>query len=97
MGAWHAPACRLGPLLREFLHQHLPEDAHERCSGTTHVATTRALPIWRPQTISHFHSRGEEARAALPASPSVAQQPAREEGPHFGYQVAGFTRTLNPP
>ena len=55
---------RLGPLLRDFLEQYLPPDAHERCSGTTHVAVTRLLPYWRTQMVSHFDSR-EDLMAAL--------------------------------
>ncbi|KAI8468886.1 MAG: acyl transferase/acyl hydrolase/lysophospholipase [Monoraphidium minutum] len=55
----------LGPLLRDFLHSYLPPDAHERCSGSTHVAVTRALPFWRPQMVSHFKSRDDLIEALL--------------------------------
>lgn len=57
--------CRLGPLLREFLHTYLPEDAHEQCSGKTHVAVTRLLPYWRTQMVSHFESRDDLISALL--------------------------------
>jgi hypothetical protein len=30
--------------VREVLEEKLPDDAHERCSGVTHIAVTRALP-----------------------------------------------------
>ncbi|WIA18834.1 hypothetical protein OEZ85_003513 [Tetradesmus obliquus] len=55
---------RLGPLLREFLQQYLPPDAHELCSGNTHVAVTRLLPYWQTRMISEFSSR-EDLIAAL--------------------------------
>jgi hypothetical protein len=44
-------------VLRAFLERHLPEDAAERCSGTTHVALTRVLPYVWPVTVSEFTSR----------------------------------------
>jgi hypothetical protein len=56
---------RLGPLLREFLDTYLPNDAHERCSGTTHVAVTRLLPYWRTQMVSHFESRDDLISALM--------------------------------
>lgn len=56
---------RLGPLLRDFLHAYLPQDAAERCSGTTHVAVTRALPYWRPELVTHFKGRDDLVEALL--------------------------------
>lgn len=56
---------RLGPLLRDFLHAYLPPDAHERCSGTTHIAWTRMLPVWQPKLASHFQSRDDLIEALM--------------------------------
>ncbi|KAF8064606.1 HEBP2 [Scenedesmus sp. PABB004] len=61
----HGTRYRLGPLLRDFLQQYLPADAHERCSGTTHVAVTRLLPYWQTQTVSSFESRDDLIAALL--------------------------------
>uniref|UniRef100_A0A383W6G1 Patatin n=1 Tax=Tetradesmus obliquus TaxID=3088 RepID=A0A383W6G1_TETOB len=60
-----AAAHRLGPLLREFLQQYLPPDAHELCSGNTHVAVTRLLPYWQTRMISDFSSRDDLIAALL--------------------------------
>eukprot|EP00879_Flechtneria_rotunda_P027923 GHRR01029974.1.p1 GENE.GHRR01029974.1~~GHRR01029974.1.p1 ORF type:complete len:141 (-),score=22.57 GHRR01029974.1:316-738(-) len=56
---------RLGPLLKDFLQQYLPPDAHEQCSGNTHVAVTRLLPYWRTKIISKFESRDDLIQALL--------------------------------
>lgn len=56
---------RLGPLLRDFLHQVLPQDAHELCRGNTHVAVTRLLPYWQTVMVSDFHSRDDLITALL--------------------------------
>ncbi|KAF6257104.1 acyl transferase/acyl hydrolase/lysophospholipase [Scenedesmus sp. NREL 46B-D3] len=56
---------RLGPLLRDFLQQYLPPDAHELCSGNTHVAVTRLLPYWQTQMVSQFQSRDDLISALL--------------------------------
>jgi hypothetical protein len=58
-------SCRLGPLLREFLQQYLPPDAHELCSGNTHVAVTLLLPYWQTRMISQFDSREDLISALL--------------------------------
>jgi len=55
----------LGPLLRDFLDSYLPPNAHELCSGSTHVAVTRLLPYWRTQMVSHFESRDDLMSALL--------------------------------
>lgn len=34
----------LGPHLNTVLEKYLPDDAHERCNGNTHVAVTNVLP-----------------------------------------------------
>lgn len=39
---------RLGDAVGDTLREHLPEDAHERCSGVTHVAVTNAVPCALP-------------------------------------------------
>eukprot|EP00775_Hariotina_reticulata_P004212 gene4212-4461_t len=56
---------RLGPLLKDFLQQYLPPDAHEKCSGSTHVAVTRLLPFWQTQMVSHFESRDDLISALM--------------------------------
>eukprot|EP00882_Tetradesmus_deserticola_P013544 GHRQ01014380.1.p1 GENE.GHRQ01014380.1~~GHRQ01014380.1.p1 ORF type:complete len:384 (+),score=86.76 GHRQ01014380.1:169-1152(+) len=56
---------RLGPLLRDFLEQYLPPDAHELCSGNTHVAVTRLMPYWRTRMVSQFESREDLISALL--------------------------------
>jgi hypothetical protein len=61
----HGTRGRLGPLLKDFLHEYLPEDAHERCNGTTHVSMTRVVPIWRATMVSNFHSRQDLIDALL--------------------------------
>lgn len=48
---------RLADALRSTLLKFLPKDAHERCSGTCHIAVTRLLPFVRTELVSHFDSR----------------------------------------
>jgi hypothetical protein len=50
---------RLGPVLEAFLKEYLPEDAHERCTGLTHVAVTKAFPVLRPALITDFQSKDD--------------------------------------
>jgi hypothetical protein len=38
----------LGPHLQTILEKYLPDDAHERCSGVTHVAITNVIPCVLP-------------------------------------------------
>ncbi|KXZ44254.1 hypothetical protein GPECTOR_70g485 [Gonium pectorale] len=56
---------RLGGLLRDFLHAYLPDDAHERCRGNTHVALTRLFPVVRNEMISEFESKDDFVNALL--------------------------------
>lgn len=56
---------RLGPLLRQFLMDYLPHDAHVRNSGCTHVAITRVVPYFRPWIVSEFESRDDLINALL--------------------------------
>ncbi|GIL51484.1 hypothetical protein Vafri_7461 [Volvox africanus] len=46
---------RLGGLLRDFLHAYLPDDAHERCRGNTHIALTRLFPVVRSEVSDCWH------------------------------------------
>eukprot|EP00967_Tisochrysis_lutea_P050886 scaffold62676_cov16-Tisochrysis_lutea.AAC.4 len=41
----HGTHKRITSLLWDFLHEHLPEDAHERCEGLVHVGLTRVFPV----------------------------------------------------
>jgi len=66
----HGTPGRLGPGLRALLERHLPQDAHERCRGNTHVAVTRVVPVWRPTLVSDFASR-EDLIEALMASAHI--------------------------
>ncbi|GIL51483.1 hypothetical protein Vafri_7461 [Volvox africanus] len=56
---------RLGGLLRDFLHAYLPDDAHERCRGNTHIALTRLFPVVRSEMISEFESKDDFINALL--------------------------------
>ena len=56
---------RLGPVLRKFLEKNLPEDAHERCTETTFVAVTQAMPFVTPRLVSRFHSRQDLVEALM--------------------------------
>ncbi|GIL86898.1 hypothetical protein Vretimale_15562 [Volvox reticuliferus] len=56
---------RLGGLLRDFLHAYLPDDAHERCRGNTHVALTRLFPVVRSEMVSEFESKDDFINALL--------------------------------
>ena len=56
---------RLGPLLETFLRETLPEDAHERCSGKTHVAVTQTSPSVSPLLVSEFHDKEDLIRALM--------------------------------
>ncbi|PNW85631.1 hypothetical protein CHLRE_03g195500v5 [Chlamydomonas reinhardtii] len=56
---------RLGGLLKDFLHAYLPDDAHERCRGNTHVALTRLFPVVRSELISEFESKDDFVNALL--------------------------------
>jgi hypothetical protein len=44
-------------VLMQTLETVLPDDIHERCSGTVHVAVTRVWPRLRPELITNFRSR----------------------------------------
>ncbi|GAX72636.1 hypothetical protein CEUSTIGMA_g92.t1 [Chlamydomonas eustigma] len=48
---------RLKSVLKKTLEDVLPEDIHERCSGTAHIAVTQVWPRIEPQLISEFQSR----------------------------------------
>lgn len=56
---------RMGPCLQALLEEHLPEDAHLRCSGNTHVAITAAFPYARGQVISEFESKADLIQCLL--------------------------------
>lgn len=56
---------RLGPVLESFLHQHLPHDAHERCSNKAHVAVTQAWPYVKAHLISEYTNREDLIGALL--------------------------------
>lgn len=58
---------RTGSLLHDFLHTHLPHDAHLRCEGLCHIALTRVFPYWQPELVSSFLSK-EDLVSALVAS-----------------------------
>lgn len=42
---------RLGPVVREFLHAYLPDDAHERCRGVCNIHVTRVYPGFAPEVV----------------------------------------------
>lgn len=52
-------------MVRSFLQAHLPEDAHERCSGRAYVAVTKVTPIARPVLVSQFTDREDLIQALL--------------------------------
>ncbi|KAK9909103.1 hypothetical protein WJX75_007198 [Coccomyxa subellipsoidea] len=56
---------RLGTVLSQFLHDLLPQDAHERCNDKAFVAVTRAWPRPQGELISQFHSREDLIEALL--------------------------------
>ncbi|CAL5219418.1 g1247 [Coccomyxa viridis] len=56
---------RLGEVLSTFLHDLLPEDAHERCRNKTFVAVTKAWPRPQGQIISEFESREDLIESLL--------------------------------
>lgn len=45
-----------GGLVREWLHQLLPHDAHARCDGRVHISILEVLP-WRRRLVCDFRSR----------------------------------------
>lgn len=56
---------RLGPVLESFLEKHLPEDAHQLCSGRAYVAVTKALPYARPVLLNEYKSRDDLISALM--------------------------------
>ncbi|KAL4457761.1 hypothetical protein ABPG75_012626 [Micractinium tetrahymenae] len=56
---------RLGAVLKAFLQQHLPEDAHEKCRERAYVAVTKVTPIARPVLVSAFLSREDLIQALM--------------------------------
>ncbi|KAF5830417.1 acyl transferase/acyl hydrolase/lysophospholipase [Dunaliella salina] len=55
----HGTLRRVSSLLRSFLHELLPEDAHKRCEGLVHVGLTRVFPVWTPETVSKWNSKDD--------------------------------------
>ena len=53
------------PVLEDFLENHLPEDAHEKCRGRAYVAVTKALPYAQPILVSDFKDRQDLIRALM--------------------------------
>ena len=53
-----------GGMLRTWLHDLLPEDAAERCSGKVQVVVT-AVPKFHRETISYFENKNEVIDACL--------------------------------
>ncbi|KAL4443023.1 hypothetical protein ABPG77_008514 [Micractinium sp. CCAP 211/92] len=56
---------RLGAVLKSFLQDNLPEDAHEKCRGQAYVAVTKVTPIARPLLVSDFLSRDDLIQALM--------------------------------
>lgn len=56
---------RMGPCLQRVLEHHLPDDVHERCSGSTHIAITHMLPYARSHLVSEFTSKADVIQALL--------------------------------
>eukprot|EP00200_Dunaliella_tertiolecta_P011345 CAMPEP_0202370470 /NCGR_PEP_ID=MMETSP1127-20130417/2068_1 /ASSEMBLY_ACC=CAM_ASM_000462 /TAXON_ID=3047 /ORGANISM="Dunaliella tertiolecta, Strain CCMP1320" /LENGTH=371 /DNA_ID=CAMNT_0048966427 /DNA_START=96 /DNA_END=1211 /DNA_ORIENTATION=- len=63
----HGTHKRITSLLWDFLHEHLPEDAHERCEGLVHVGLTRVFPVWKPEVVAQWESK-DDLVASLVAS-----------------------------
>jgi predicted acylesterase/phospholipase RssA len=60
----HGTRGRLGIVLEKFLQDSLPDDAHIRCSGKTHVAVSSISPI-TPVLVSEFESRDDLIEALM--------------------------------
>lgn len=56
---------QLSVVLGRQLERLLPDDAHERCSGTTHITITRVFPSFQKEVVSHFHSRQDLIEALM--------------------------------
>eukprot|EP00798_Chlamydomonas_sp_ICE-L_P020989 gene20989-27846_t len=65
-------AKNLSPAVQKQLEKFLPEDAHKRCTGCTHIGITKLkLPgqgIVNPKVVSKFASRAELVSALLASS-----------------------------
>jgi hypothetical protein len=46
-----------GNMVEDWLRLILPEDAHERCSGTTGILVTTLTPLLHPERVANFRSR----------------------------------------
>jgi hypothetical protein len=46
-------------VLRAFLEEHLPDDAHVHCKDHAYVAVTKVIPIARPVLVSEWSDRND--------------------------------------
>ena len=63
----HGTRGRLGIVLEKFLQETLPEDAHLRCNGKTHVAVTQTIRFnsVQPVLVSQFEDKNDLIQALM--------------------------------